>query len=183
MMVQRVRMAGWVFAVMCCAGVFFLISAEPGPEYEPVMQTLELNEAPDFILAMQDGTELTKQDFSGKPLILNFWTSWCPPCIEEMPELKKFTRDHPDINLIGVNLTKEEFKKESAFNFIDDHQINFPIALDEDGDLQKVFRIFTIPITVVITPDGRIYETFFGPVTAQQLEKKVNALLSENTAS
>ncbi|MDZ5711505.1 TlpA family protein disulfide reductase [Jeotgalibacillus haloalkalitolerans] len=181
MMVQKMRLAGWTFAVLCCASIFFLISAEPVPS-EPVMKP-ELQDAPEFTLIMQDGSELSKKDVQGEPLILNFWTSWCPPCIEEMPELKTFSSEHPDIKLIGVNLTKEEFNLKNVSDFIKKHEITFPIALDESGSMQQDFRVFTIPITVIITPDGKIYETFFGPVTAIQLEKSMEALLSETNAS
>lgn len=181
MTIRKARLAGWAFAVLCCAGLFFLISVEPAPS-EPVMKT-ELRDVPEFTLIMEDGTELAKKDFAGEPLILNFWTSWCPPCIEEMPELQKFSSEHPDLKLIGVNLTKEEFSKKNVSDFIKEHQVTFPIALDEEGRLQETFNIFTIPITVMITADGRIYETFFGPVTAAQLEKSLDGLLSETTAS
>ncbi|MFB1082310.1 TlpA family protein disulfide reductase [Jeotgalibacillus sp. JSM ZJ347] len=175
------RLAGWTFALLCCAGIFFLISAEP-VVVEPVMKA-ELKDAPDFTLMMQDGTELSKKDLSGQPLILNFWTSWCPPCVAEVPELNQFSAEYSDIKLIGVNLTKEEYKKENVSGFIEEHQVPFPIALDEEGTMQETFRIFTIPITVIITADGKIYETFFGPVTADQLEKSMDRLLSESSAS
>ncbi|WP_404404786.1 TlpA family protein disulfide reductase [Jeotgalibacillus malaysiensis] len=181
MTVQKLGLAGWAFAVLCCAGLFFLVSVEPAPS-EPAMKTA-LRDAPEFTLIMEDGTELSKKDFIGKPLILNFWTSWCPPCIEEMPELKKFSAEHPDVKMIGVNLTKEEFSKENVSDFVKEHQVSFPIAMDEEGRLQKTFKVFTIPITVMMTADGRIYETFYGPVTAAQLEKSLDGLLSETNAS
>ncbi|KIL46538.1 hypothetical protein KP77_26650 [Jeotgalibacillus alimentarius] len=181
MSVQRLKAVGWTFAVMCCAGLFLIINIEPETS-EPVMKEQRIA-APDFTLQLQDGSTVTKEDLSGKPLILNFWTSWCPPCIEEIPELKSFVKAHPDITLIGVNMTKEEFKKESAEQFIKDHEFNFPVAYDEEGTMQKAFRIFTIPVTVIIVPDGYVGKTFFGPVTAAKLEEAMNQLLSENTAS
>ena len=133
--------------------------------------------APDFALQDLQGETVRLSDLRGKTVIVNFWTTWCPPCMEEIPDLEEFyneyIRDHPNVVLLGVNLTKEDHGEEAVKNFAKANLMTYPILLDPEGETQKLYGILSIPTTFIVDKNGKIKQKIMGPVTKERLIEEV----------
>ena len=131
---------------------------------EPV-STAEPDPAPAFALATLDGQEVSLSDYKGEWVILNFWATWCPPCVSEMPYLQ--TLSDRGLNVLGVNMaeTAEEVKLFTA-----QHGIKFPILMDPDVNTVLDYQARQLPRTVIIAPDGTIALRIAGPIEGEQLD-------------
>lgn len=132
------------------------------------------NEAPDFALETVDGKEVKLSDSRGKMTFVNFWTSWCPSCGDELTALQEFyakQEDRDEIEVIGVNLTNLERDEENALStFIEERKISFPILTDPKGEVEKQYQIEEYPTTYVISPDGYIVDIVNIPIDVNLLE-------------
>jgi thiol-disulfide isomerase/thioredoxin len=102
----------------------------------------------------------------GKYTIINFFASWCDPCLDEIPELKKFSEKSTNATVIGVALDDEKNVKK----LIEDMKINYQIVLD-NGKFSKNLGINSIPTTLIVGPDLKIKKILFGEVNSERLEK------------
>lgn len=106
--------------------------------------------------------------------VLNFWATWCPPCREEMPELNQFYQGHKqDIDFYAINIQESQTK---VNDYIHTNQLVFPVLLDRDGGIAKLFQINAIPTTVVIDKHGIIQYRKAGTVTKSELETVLNKI-------
>lgn len=138
-----------------------------GSEIDDYISTLKI-EVPyqaDFIVFNDAGEEVSISDYRGKFVILNFWASWCPPCIEEMPEFQALHQklDPEETVILAINLTdnKRETKK-SANKFIQDQNIDLNIFYDEELNGARVFNINSIPQTYVLDKEGFVQYGLLG---------------------
>ncbi len=131
--------------------------------------------APVFKLEAMDGQILNLSDLKGQFVILNFWATWCVPCIKEMPEFQKAHQSlNQKVKIIGINLAES---KEKVDKYIKDHHINFTILLDDYGNVSQEYEVVNLPVTYFITPDGVIREKIFGGgITQKMIEAKINQL-------
>ncbi|NNV06470.1 TlpA disulfide reductase family protein [Geobacillus sp. C56-T2] len=126
--------------------------------------------APDLALPTLGGEPVKLSDWRGKAVVLNFWTSWCPPCKEEMPELEKFYKQHGhEVAVLAVHLTTRD-TLDNAERFAKSRNLTLPVALDVRGEAFYHYRVQTIPTTYIIDPNGVIRKKIVGPVTAARLE-------------
>ena len=111
--------------------------------------------APDFKLADMDGELRTLASYRGKPLIINFWATWCPPCRAELPSMNRGWNKIKDqgIAMLAVNVGEDE---ETIFMFTGDYPIEFDLLLDRSGDTIKEWPVKGLPTTFVLDPQGRI---------------------------
>jgi peroxiredoxin len=95
-------------------------------------------------------------DHSGKVIFVNFWATWCVPCVKEMPSFEKLYRRYRSqgLTLLAVSLDKGDSSK--VQEFADKHKLSFPILLDTEGVAEKLYPSFTIPFTYVIDKQGRV---------------------------
>ncbi|MGG3626279.1 endospore biogenesis thiol-disulfide oxidoreductase StoA [Bacillus gobiensis] len=106
----------------------------------------------------------------GKKTAVHFWTSWCPPCKEELPQFQKFYEENKNrTQLITVNLTSQEKSKESVSRFLKEYHLTLPVVLDPDGRFMNLYRIVTIPTTYLYNEDGKLENVIVGPMTSDQL--------------
>ncbi|WP_027409182.1 TlpA family protein disulfide reductase [Anoxybacteroides tepidamans] len=130
----------------------------------------------DFALHTLDGKEIRLSSFRGKPVIVNFWATWCPPCQKEMPEMEKFYKSHKqDIELLSVHLTSQD-RRENLQPFIKQYGLTFPVVMDEKGKILKLYQIQTIPTTYIIDRDGVIHKKVVGPMTYKQMKDIADSL-------
>lgn len=131
----------------------------------------EEKQAPPIALLSTDGKMIRLSDYKGKKVVINFWTTWCPPCREELPELQSFYRemDKRKIAFLGVNVTAEEASREDVQEFLAVNGVRFPVLLDEKGEASRSYQIVTIPTTVIIDEKGNLSQKIIGPVTKKQL--------------
>lgn len=132
---------------------------------------------PDFEMETLDGKKLKLSEFQGKKVILNFWTTWCPPCKKEMPEIEKFYQNHrQDVEIVAVNLTGTEKNAQHVRQFIDKHQYSFPVYLDRTMEVSENLA-FTIPTTYFIGTDGKIQQPrHVGPMTYEVMANTLKKL-------
>lgn len=133
---------------------------------------------PTFSLPDLDGQSKTPDDFLGKPLIVNFWATWCAPCRKEMPELMALHRERGDeVQVVGIAMDLES----DVQRFIDEMGIRYPILIV--GDLAGVELISEfgnpsgmLPYTVFVDADGAIRRSHLGPITLEQVEQALSKL-------
>lgn len=124
--------------------------------------------APDFTLSTLDGKNVQLSNLKGKKIMLNFWTTWCPPCKAEMPDIQKFyTEAGDEIEILAVNIDTSY----DVAGFVDDMKINFPVLLDKDGKVMKMYRILTIPTTYFIDKNGVIQNKIIGAMTVEKMRE------------
>ncbi len=121
------------------------------------------NIAPDFKLKTLDGEVVKLSDFRGEQIMLNFWATWCPPCRAEMPDLQKLYEEK-DVVILAVNLLESEESIEDVEQFVEDFTLTFPIVLDSEGNVAKIYQIQPIPTSYMIDEEGRIQNKAIGPL-------------------
>ena len=112
--------------------------------------------SPDFTLRNLQGNLEGLVNHKDKVIILNFWATWCAPCLEEMPAFEKLYRRYRSrgLTVLAVSLDKGDFSK--VQDFVDSNNLTFPVLIDSDGVAEKLYPSFTIPFTYVIDKDGRV---------------------------
>lgn len=130
--------------------------------------------APDFELETLTGETVRLSDYRGKPIIVNFWATWCPPCRAEIPDFQKLYNNH-DVVILAVNLTQSEKSEDRVREFVNDFEMTFPILMDEQADVSTVYQVQAYPTSYMIDSNGHIQYFAMGPMNydlmVQQLER------------
>ncbi len=129
-------------------------------------------QAPAFSLVSTDGETISLDALRGKVVVLNFWASWCPPCVSELPVLSEFARTHPDLAVIGIsmdNVTPEKLRVTAQRL-----GISYPVV-QADARTQSLYGVTTLPTTVVVGPSGEVWQVRVGTVSESWLERMVEA--------
>lgn len=136
------------------------------------------NAAPDFVLTQLNGEPLTLSNFRGKPTIVNFWASWCPPCRRELPALQNAYTTYGDkIGFIAVDV-KEDTGTVTAF--VEDMNLSFPIVLDPNGEISNVmYEVRGIPTTIFVDANGIVAARHVGPLDAATIDEYLAPLLKQ----
>ena len=138
--------------------------------------------APDFTLELLDGGNITLSDLQGKVVLVNFWTSWCPPCRKEMPAIESVYRSYKDLGLVvvGLNLTAQDSKPDVSA-FVQEIGVTFPIALDVNNAVGNLYRVTALPTSFFIDRKGVIRSIIVGgPMSEAVIQSKVEELLWED---
>jgi cytochrome c biogenesis protein CcmG/thiol:disulfide interchange protein DsbE len=122
--------------------------------------------APDFTLPGLGRGSLALANYKQQVVVLNFWATWCPPCVEETPSLEKFaTRVQPmGVTVIGVSVDQDQAALEK---FVSDYHLSYPVALDPERTLAARYGTFQFPETYIIDRNGRVAEKIIGPIDWQ----------------
>jgi peroxiredoxin len=136
--------------------------------------------APDFTLTTLDGETVTLSDLRGQVVLLNIWASWCPPCRAEMPAMERTWQDYRErgVVVLAVNSTIQDTPAD-AQAFVTENGLTFPIPLDTDGAVTRLYRVSSLPTSFFIGADGVIREVVIGgPMAEALLRSRVEQLLT-----
>ena len=136
------------------------------PEEEYVLQEVLVGDvAPEFTASLADGNTFTLSEHVGKVILLNFWATWCGPCVGEMPAFQDLYDEYGDeIEILAVNCMEDEA---TVNQFITDSGYTFPIAYDVDGEVSFTYPSSGIPYTLVIGEDGIVKNIYVGAADAE----------------
>lgn len=168
---RQVRIFGFLVGLLCAA------SATHANELKPYTG----GETPALALPDLAGKHQDLARLRGRVVLINFWASWCPPCVHEMPSMQRLAhrwRDKP-FALVAVNMG-EDAKTVRAF--VDKLKLDFPIWLDRDGAALKRWKVFAFPTSFVLDRHGRIRYALYGALDWETPETmaKIAALFAEN---
>jgi cytochrome c biogenesis protein CcmG, thiol:disulfide interchange protein DsbE len=134
--------------------------------------------APDFSLKTLDGqTTITLSELRGKPVILNFWASWCTPCRQEMPALQAAYEAHQGegLTVLAINLTTQDTLPD-AQAFIEELQLAMPALADETNAVGEAYHIIGLPTTYFVDAQGIITYLKLGPLDESQLNSHIKEM-------
>ena len=135
---------------------------------EPPQITQPENLAPDFQLSSLDGQAVSLRDFRGRPVMLNFWATWCGPCQLEMPFIQEIFEDSEfaakGLAVLAVNIGESP---DTVKDFVEGHGLSFPVLLDTTKDVALKYNIRGIPATFFIDENGIIQDMKIGPFSSK----------------
>lgn len=157
-------------------------------KYKPQVNTLSSSSqnqatketAPDFTVKDTNGNNVSLSDFKGKPVVLNFWASWCPPCKAEMPDYEKMYRQYSakGVVFMMVNLTDGDRETTAtAQKFLKDSHYTFTAYFDTKYSASDAYSISSIPDSIFIDKGGNIVNTYEGMIDAATMKKNIEAIL------
>lgn len=130
-------------------------------------------EVVDFALLDASGVEHKLSDYRGKWLVINFWATWCAPCLKEIPELVKFHNRHKDDDAMVIGIDFEEIDLASLRAFIQEQKMNYPVLRAGSNPLTPFEPLLGLPSTFLVSPQGVYADKHVGPITLAQLEEFV----------
>lgn len=132
--------------------------------------------APDFILTTFKGTTISLEGLRGKPVVINFWASWCPPCRIEAALLERTWRAYKNEGLIflGINL---QDRKEDALNYIREFDITYPNGPDPTGEISIDYGVSGLPVTFFVSRDGEVDRRWVGAVEKSVLNSWIEEIM------
>lgn len=135
----------------------------------PTIAAKDRDPAPSFSVPALDGDgRVSLSGGRGRPVVVNFWASWCEPCKRETPEVVAFAHEHPEIDVIGLATTD---RISDARAFARSHRIPYALGVDRKGDVGHRYGIAGLPTTIVVDCDGRVFVSWSGPITRADLDR------------
>jgi len=151
------RLSALSILLLCAVSSAFAATAQ-----KPMLSVTTLDGKP-FDLAAQ----------KGKWVVVNFWATWCSPCLKELPDISAFVGAHKD-KVAAIGLDFEDTDKAEVEKFLQKHPLTYPVAqVDIDNPPKDFEAPKGLPNTYVIAPDGHVAKAFLGPVTSKDLESAV----------
>lgn len=138
------------------------------------------NLAPDFTLETLDGRSVTLSDYTtgqGRPVVLNFWATWCPPCRVEMPFFNRVSAKYEDrAAILSINQAESP---ETIAAFAERNGLTYPLLIDQDMKVNNLYGVLNLPTTIFIDRNGVVKEVLIGTISQAVLEDRVENLLNE----
>lgn len=171
---------GWYVLIVAAAvlgGWWVFLSREPAGATAFTMTEAPFvgHLAPDFTLTSLDGETVTLSDHIGRPVVLNYWATWCPPCRIEMPHLQAASERYGGrVAFLGINQAEGE---QLIRDFRDEYDLTYPLLLDPNLTAHNLYSAINLPTTVFIDGDGVVREVIVGAVNTAVLQDRLERLL------
>lgn len=155
---------------------------ETDPETEISSETEQSYQAPDFTFYDDDGNEYALSDFFGKPIVLNFWSSTCPPCRSEMPEFQEVYDEVGEdvqflmMDCVGIYIGTGVETKKAALDFIEEEGLTLPVYFDSTKNGVNTYGLSSFPTTFFIDKDGNLVTYGMGALDKATLEKGISMI-------
>lgn len=134
--------------------------------------------APYFVAPDLAGTAVNLVEYQGRPIILNFWATWCAPCRQEMPVLQELYTARQDTGLIILAINEDDHGNADAIRaYMNQAGLTFRALLDPQGKVATLYNVVVLPSTVFINTTGKIIATHIGPLSRPQMERYLAAML------
>lgn len=174
---------GVLAALLLLAGLWYAMGARTtsGPAVVEVNQP-----AKPFVLRTMDGGKFDLQAYRGKVVLVNFWGTWCQPCKEETPALQSAYKRlvTQGLVVVGVNLLNEEpsygGNEQKAREFVQRYGVEYPIAFDESGQVARDYKLYSIPVSYFVDPDGNLRYIRIGQLTTSDVERLFHDLWQQH---
>ena len=181
---SRRKSAGRILPVFCAVlTAVFLLSAFPAAAEDADAAENPAVPAPDFTLTDQYGEEHTLSAYRGKAVFLNFWTTWCPWCRTEMPDIESLYHElgenREDVVFLGMAApgSHDTADEDGVVSFLEENGWTYPVLMDPDGTLFSVYGVQAFPTTWLIRPDGTLLGYVPGTLTKDQMASLVEMAL------
>jgi len=134
--------------------------------------------APEFTLKTLAGGQVSLSDYRGRPVLINFWASWCVPCRTEMPDIIAAYKAHREsgLEVLAIDNTQLDVI-DDVRQFVATFQMPFPVLLDEQGEVALAYRILGLPTSVFVDGEGIVRAVNVGPMSAATIEKHLATIL------
>jgi peroxiredoxin len=130
----------------------------------------------DLTLKDVNGADFKLSEQKGKVILMNFWATWCAPCLVEIPEFVKFYEEKKDKGFVIIGVLTED-SGETLKQFASERKMNYPLVINRPEMEDAYGPIFGLPTSVLIARDGSVCKRHFGPMSKEQLEREVKSLL------
>lgn len=171
----------WIVAFAAFIAVAYFAYGALAESRQPTAATSaeDLVPAPDFIVYDAEGTAFRLSDFKGKPVVVNFWASWCPPCRSEMPHFDQvYSEVKDDVMFMMVDLVDGQRETQAdGQRYIDSEGFTFPVFFDTDRSAAAAYGISSIPTTIFVDANGLIVFGYRGAINEATLRARIEDIL------
>lgn len=167
------KVAGPFVALFLALAIGWLMQPADSP---PLALPTRPAPAPDWTLTDLQGASHHLSEFRGKVVVLNFWATYCPPCIREIPDLSEFHRSKEKEGVVVIGVSGEDNARELVPAFVQGRRIPYPMFLANPLDMES-FGASTLPQTFIVDPQGMVRGRFLGRMRREDLDRAVSALL------
>jgi thiol-disulfide isomerase/thioredoxin len=180
---RRTQLAGLLLLILTLALLTGCATGDANPPASKLPEGVGAfpgQTAPDFTLTTFSGHDVTLSQLKGKPVFLNIWASWCPPCKSEMPDLQRMSRQYEDKVLVyGINSTTED-TRDKAEEFVLNMRLTFPNLIDANGQVKRDYRILSMPVSLTIDANGKVVDRHEGQLTPGKMKEMFDHLLPQS---
>lgn len=134
---------------------------------------------PEFVLKnVVDGAEVDSRSFSGKVLLVSFFATWCPPCIEEIPTFIELQTSYADEGFSVVALSVDQGGPEAVATLVGKKKINYPVLMADEETMEKFGGVYGIPVSFLVNMEGNVVKKYPGYVPKSILQKDIQSMLN-----